>query len=420
MVGIWARQLRPASFRGIPFRVNADTHAGGRRNKLYEFPTADEPFADDSLGRRARRYTVEGYVFGDDFARRRDALIRACETEGAGPLIHPRYGRLDVVCDSFRIRHSDDEGRMVRFDLVFVEAGRAGRPDILADTVAGVIVDAFNAADAAVDEFLSLYNFEGTPTFVLGSAQDLVANVSGWMVGIAAPFVTGGAVTQLQDFATNAASLAGQPAQLADSVRASMRSVFGLDEGSLLEGVAAGTAEDSSRYILTILGELSEYGTFTGGEDAGRVPITPPVDDSTPAGEAEKRNQDAFVQFITIMAAIAAAEAASAVPYEYIDQAIESADAVDERLAATGFSSTSRDTFERMDDLRRRFNLVVPSSDVDLPSLVVFTPEGPTQAILTAYALYGDALRDAEIVDRNNLVNPVFIRAGEALSVLSG
>jgi prophage DNA circulation protein len=114
--------LRPSSFRGVPFKIETAQRGGGRRNVTFEFPKRDVPYTED-MGRMARRFSVAGYIIGPDYPPIRDALIRALETEGPGTLVHYTYGTFRVNAGPYTAVETKQEGGLVRFDMAFVEAG---------------------------------------------------------------------------------------------------------------------------------------------------------------------------------------------------------------------------------------------------------------------------------------------------------
>ena len=145
----WKDGLRPASFRGVPFKVPGHEASYGRRGPLNEYPERDLPFFDD-MGRRARQYQIEAYVLGDDYMAQRDALIGACEQKGPGTLVHFYLGSKTVVCIEAHLQESVDEGRMARFRLLFVEAGEAAYPSAQLDTRATVAASCSSPASATM------------------------------------------------------------------------------------------------------------------------------------------------------------------------------------------------------------------------------------------------------------------------------
>lgn len=92
----WKDNLRPASFRGVPFQVDDDEGTFGRRVQVHEYPNRDKPYTED-LGRATRRFTINAYLVGNDFFEARDRLIVAIDTPGPGTLVHPYYGEVAVL-----------------------------------------------------------------------------------------------------------------------------------------------------------------------------------------------------------------------------------------------------------------------------------------------------------------------------------
>ncbi|RZX99965.1 phage tail tape measure protein, partial [Escherichia coli] len=83
----------------------------------------------EDLGKVTFRPSITAYVVGDDCFDQRDRLIEALNKPGPGTLVHPTYGELKVCVDGeVRVSTSKSEGRIVRFDLKFVEAGELSYP----------------------------------------------------------------------------------------------------------------------------------------------------------------------------------------------------------------------------------------------------------------------------------------------------
>ena len=92
------------------------------------YPNRDKPYTED-LGKITFRPSITAYVVGDDCFDQRDRLIEALNKPGPGTLVHPTYGELKVCVDGeVRVSTSKSEGRIVRFDLKFVEAGELSYP----------------------------------------------------------------------------------------------------------------------------------------------------------------------------------------------------------------------------------------------------------------------------------------------------
>ncbi|MEC7933189.1 MAG: DNA circularization N-terminal domain-containing protein, partial [Pseudomonadota bacterium] len=99
------------SFRGAAFRTEEQEVTGGRRGVAHEFPQAEKPVWED-LGRSARRYRIDCHITGTDYPAGADALADALDQPGAGTLIHPWLGAMQVAVpqDGWSRRDSTVDG----------------------------------------------------------------------------------------------------------------------------------------------------------------------------------------------------------------------------------------------------------------------------------------------------------------------
>ncbi len=147
--GSWWDQLRPASYRGVPFAVLGGTARFGRRNAIHQYPNRDTVWVED-LGRAARRIGMTAFLVGDDAIAQRERLIGACEMPGDGELIHPTLGRLRVSLLEISSEERWDQGRVFSLSLSFVEGGKRVFPNAAISTGDGV-ASAADAADGAAN-----------------------------------------------------------------------------------------------------------------------------------------------------------------------------------------------------------------------------------------------------------------------------
>lgn len=170
----WREELRPASFRGVPFLVDESHVVIGRRVVLHEYPLRDKPYAED-LGKKAQVMRFSAYVLGSDYMDKRDALIEALELEGAGELIHPYFGSKTVTAtEDIEIVESHEFGGMARFSLSFVEAGEQIFPDQSTDVDAKLEEKRQTFADKLRGWFSETFNVEGLNDYVSQDALDAV------------------------------------------------------------------------------------------------------------------------------------------------------------------------------------------------------------------------------------------------------
>jgi prophage DNA circulation protein len=131
----WRGKLMPARFRNARFHVDSAVRESGRRIVPHEYPKKDVPYAED-MGRRAREFTIRGYIIvyprnvdGDDLKKKdytiaRDALITALETDGPSTLQLPLLGIMNVACTRYRVTEENRAGGYCSFDMSFVEYGQ--------------------------------------------------------------------------------------------------------------------------------------------------------------------------------------------------------------------------------------------------------------------------------------------------------
>jgi prophage DNA circulation protein len=118
----WRKALTPATFRSVVFHVEAGGPASGRRVALHEYPKREIPYAED-MGRRARRYSVMGYLIGPQYLVTKTQLIAALEAQGAGILKMPTMPAISVAVEAYSITETRERGGYCTVDMQFVEAG---------------------------------------------------------------------------------------------------------------------------------------------------------------------------------------------------------------------------------------------------------------------------------------------------------
>lgn len=149
----WVDQLRPASYRGVPFGVLGGSGKFGRRNAVHEYPFRDTAWVED-MGRAARHINVSGFLVGADVIAQRERMIASAEASGDGELIHPTLGRMLVSLISFSTEEQWDHGRVFKVEFSFIEAGRREFPAVQTSTKDAVSVAADAANAAAKKDFI--------------------------------------------------------------------------------------------------------------------------------------------------------------------------------------------------------------------------------------------------------------------------
>lgn len=95
----WNLTLQNASFRGVPFEVEAVEDRGDNALVLHEYPWRSGAEVEN-MGRKARVIPITALFWGVAYEAKLKALVAAFEEEGPGELIHPVFGSVSVAVRS--------------------------------------------------------------------------------------------------------------------------------------------------------------------------------------------------------------------------------------------------------------------------------------------------------------------------------
>jgi len=393
----WRDELQPGSFRGVSFRARSTDGQLGRRVALHEYPGRDLPYAED-LGRKARRFSLELYVLGDDYMDRRDQLIDALNQAGQGTLIHPWRGQLNVVVlDARGPRETTRDGGRASFSVTFVEAGKNREPAAQIDTAAKLQGQADQVDSQLVEDFQNQVDTDGAG-FIADNARSTLQQAADSIDQISRLVSAPGGVASeqfnnLSAFADSLSSLISAPGNLA------------IELIGLVKGVADLAAKPLDAFdVYTQL--------FTWGDDADPVPTT------TPSRKKQATNQTAIADLVRRSALTAAVRQSAAHNYNSVDQAVSMRDRLIDQLEDESLSAGD-DLYPQLLDLRVALVADIDTRGADLPRIVTHTPAATLPALVLAHQLYGDCNRAEELVTRNLVRHPGFVPGGDALEVLT-
>lgn len=147
-----SQNFQGASFKGVPFFVDASQVKVGRRNVVHEYPQRDMPFVED-LGRATRAVSVEAFLIGEDCLSQAKRLMAAIESQGSGTLIHPWLGEMRVSLTATSTLSFDERKRIVKVTLEAVEAGELDFPKTSSDLVSLAGFSAGKLLGSAIEKF---------------------------------------------------------------------------------------------------------------------------------------------------------------------------------------------------------------------------------------------------------------------------
>ena len=408
----WLSKLRPASFRGVAFFVEATSGAVGRRVVSHEFPKRDMPFTED-LGRKQQSFTLECYVVGSDYFSARNAILAACEKEGPGELVHPYLGSKNVVCTTCQVQESSDAGGIARFTLTFLEAGEKSLPLVGLDATAKLTSASETLSNTAGNDFSSTWSVLGAPGFVVASALNAVA-AAGSFFDRAANGLPGNSVqlARLLNSITKMKSDISELIKAPGSLQGLVKSIVqDFAEAFRFDDPFAVKKSERAKRTRAQQGKLSELSTF------GRT--LPTIAKTTANKVREAKNQEALVRLIETEVVLNASREAAAGEYATLNELVSARAELFARLDALAETAESTETYLALVSVQDAIATALPVSSDRAPEVVTIRPLVTRALLPLLYDLLGSVELEDDVSLRNNLRHPGFVTGGQPLEVVS-
>lgn len=396
------RNLRGgASFRGVPFYVDAIAKEQGRRTVVHRFPGREEVLVQD-LGLDAERFRVQAYVIGPDYDTDLARLEEALLAGGPGQLVHPWRGIYTVeVVGPVQTQESKREGGMasVTFEAL-VRPDELRLPPTRRDTRARVSLDASALREASMVEFVAGFSADALPDDALASSISMLDQATQHLVALNSSAnhyigVANEVAADIAEFTQAATSLIRAPARMADALSGIVANTYAAIAS--VRGAALGTVYRVTRMLTDEALSMRDFG----GDLA-------PIPTPTAQREREAQNRDAVLQFFRVVAAAELSRAIAGAPFASFSRARAARDAVSALLDSVSYGAGD-ESYEALSALRASIVEHLDEVAAALPELAIYTPAQELPALLIAHLLYGDARREAEIVERNDPPHPGLI-----------
>lgn len=157
--------LRPASFRGFKFLTPADNITQERRITRHEYPQKDEPYHEE-MGLGARTFRIDAVVQGADYIARAMSFEQKLNQAGAGILIHPFFGAIEIIITSYTVNNKYDELGHIIFSITAEKHGKPMYPRAVDHSASALIATSDEGFNTLLSDFNSRFALEGFPEFV--------------------------------------------------------------------------------------------------------------------------------------------------------------------------------------------------------------------------------------------------------------
>lgn len=172
-------KLQVASFRGFQFLVPSNQTTDGRKTVTHEFVNSSNRFVED-VGRFQPKFSITAIVHGSDAIQQRDNFRAELNKAGPGVLIHPSYGRQDVVVEGqYTISEADTELGEYRFEITFVKSSGAIFPRAAQPTSSTVAASEQTARSSSLQRITDQWNTPQTTVSNLDASTKLVEYANG-------------------------------------------------------------------------------------------------------------------------------------------------------------------------------------------------------------------------------------------------
>lgn len=418
-MSVLSEQLQPASFRGVPFEVEASGITVGRRTVVHEYPQRDRPYVED-MGRATRNITLQCFVVGSDYLEQAQALMHELEEPGPGTLIHPWLGEMEVTITSVSELQFDQGLGVASVTITATEAGDLELPAVTADED----TEALEAADAVekstVDKFCE--------DFDLSTINDWIDSALEGSLLDALNFVSAGDLGKLFDYAEGVANLADK----AMALLSTDPKIFATRLAGALGLSRWATTVSAWRGVAKSLKNLCRHDKLKARTKAYAERKGEPMSDVTrqvmksQAAIETLVRQLLIAQMVGVSTLVATSKDVSSPDGEEdtrtttrsYDEIVELRDELCQVLDDELLMEENDEMYQVLDEARTAiFDVLTHKADA-LQHVVIVKPDDVFPAVVLAYDYHDDADRDLEIARRNGVEHEGFCPASE-LRVLS-
>ncbi|HAP0140376.1 TPA: multidrug DMT transporter permease [Escherichia coli] len=227
------------TFRNVPFLIiDEQQQTGGRRLVKREYPLRDTGGVTD-LGKKLRTRTFSACILNSnaDTARTEaDALMDALDAPGSGELIHPDFGTVDVMVDSWECRTRANELNYYAFSITVYPALKDTAPGVEVDSAAAVSAQATTVTGSLCDTLSAVWQTVQDGTVAATAVTDAVTGVINDISDVVDSLGGTRSISSLMGSLTalkgSATGLINKPAMLASSLMGALSGVSSLCDTS--------------------------------------------------------------------------------------------------------------------------------------------------------------------------------------------
>lgn len=419
----WRDALVPASFRGISFLIPQTSVPVGMKGPLHEFPQRDTPFFEQ-MGKQAQVHKMTAWVVGDDCFERRDKLLEALQTPGAGELVHPWLGRLQVKVGECEMGHERTQGGMVTFELTFYPDLPLKSPSAKVNTQQQLVKSSNSLLDSSLGRYQSTMATVNKARLGMLQLRNSLSGVYGVIQQQFAPFL--GTFSTLTGFAQSLMNSPGTLSSLFSSYFSSFSGINFFGSSSSGGGSSGNSSGGSTGGYRAAVAETTQQSQAVSAIDS----VSPLGGADTVAASQATANlvQDSLlVQIGLIVSDMPVAQqpvspgSTPSVDQQALqppvrpevpvaDDVLELRDSLNEAIHTASLKADPAH-YQALNNHRLALVKHLTAVAASGVRLVDVTPPETLSVLVLAYRRFGDATRESELVQRNRIRHPGFVPA---------
>lgn len=388
----WLTTLWPGSFKGVPFKVERDSEAAGRRIRIHEFPMRDVPYLED-LGELRREFDVMAYVASDSADVDAASLISVCTARGAGVLVLPSHGPITARCLTAERRRDKDRHGYIAIGMRLVREGASGALGSIPMRANLTFAAADNLSTALAAAFALAIRISNQPGYVVDQTTEAVQD----------------SYAALEGVRTSEPVLASKSA----GIRNTIQTAFDAAPTVIVSDPSVATAATVS--IARALGDAMPAAAAVQTFDAlsQSAPVEVDMTARTASGRALAVNLVAAYRNLRLAALAAYCEAIVRTELSDRRAALTLRANVAEYFEAEmdRLTADQSDLYNAMAGLRNATVDFLSRAVLDLAPVISVSANMPMPSLFWAWRLYSDPARSADLVARNRVVHPSFMPA---------
>jgi prophage DNA circulation protein len=422
------RDLRTASWRGVPFGVSNVRHSFGRKNAVHQYPYVDGVWVED-LGQQAKRYHVRGFFVegggayggGGTLKSQVERMDRAVAQADDAVLVHPLLGSLskisliDYECDL-----SFDKGRVAELTFTLIDNSARKQPSIILNTPAATQLAAAASFLAQLQDFEgAIHNLVSTPLALVQSAVNRLTTLARSVTFTSTSLVTmvaasPGAVGRMvgQTFPASQKNSRTTVASLIGAASAAQAHVLNVS-AALTTVASSGNVAGIGAGIQSVIGAAAQANpdprqamqsmqAVVQGSPSTAVQATP-VLTATVAAVTDLVRRAA----VTVMAQSSATyQPVSCHDAELVRRSVCAA--IDAEMTLAGDQGLDA-TYNALRELKVAVARDITQRGASLANVMAVSSQLPVSSLVWAQLLYQDVGREDEIVREGNPVHPCFM-----------